>query len=809
MKDSLVKSLHAGCEAKTSVRLVSRSSVAGTGFSENSLSARGLMMSISGKRIPCQRKVLAGLALFSGCVAAQPEVQQPELITVTASRRVESINRVDISLSVINSAEIESLNLLSLPELASMAQNVSLFEDYPGAGIPTWVIRGVGLQDFNSNNTPAAAVYLDGSYQVSTVMGAAGLFDTQQVEILKGPQGGLYGRNTSGGAVLLNTRRARQRETSGYIQAGYGSWERSQITGAVNFPVTSTLAMRLSMKGEASNDGWQQSISSGETHGERDRWDFRSWMAYEPNEAVSLQWKIQGGYDNSDIPLGRSIGLYDKSVPGDFCSAALAGMRDDANCISFAGVNQLVAGNRQPENIALQALDGSRVYSDPLNRQGNDYVSSLLELSVEFSGLTIQSLTTFDNFGYGVDLDLDGSEGEYGHRLGSSDIRVYSQELRLLSADDSPLQWLAGLNWTEEDFSERRDFNLRDNGLVGLGQGKLQYEQETSSFAAFADASYGLAPQWRLDGTLRYTDEEKTYSDGAFYIPRATPIYFVRNLRADYALDENFSGSVSLNWIPDDDRILYLKYSRGFKSGGFYGGFPFRPAEIEPYREETIAAWELGFRQNWADRNLQMAAAVFHYDYQDVQGFIRDINPITGTGIDRLANQGDASHDGMELELLWRPMDRLRLELGLGWLDAVFTSSSIRTANIEGNLVPLSGRRPWAPRFNGYFMAGWQHEILSDSLVDFTLLYDYRSTFSGAPASAVDKAVNELPGYGLLQVAATLTSSGTPWEAGVWVRNLLDKEYRVRTKGDGLDSYMDIYGEPRSVGFTLQYMFGK
>jgi iron complex outermembrane receptor protein len=758
------------------------------------------------KRFPCRKTALALFVLGAGGVAAQPAGQPPELITVTATRREESINRVDISLSVIEAEDFERLNILALPELAALAQNVSLFEDFPGAGIPTWVIRGVGLQDFNSNNTPAAAVYLDGSYQVSTVMGAAGLFDVRQVEILKGPQGGLYGRNTSGGAVLLNTRRAELNTTNGYFQAGYGSWQRSQFTGAVNFPLTSSLAMRLSMKGESSNDGWQQSISSGATHGARDKWDFRSWLAFAPTESTRVDWKIQGGYDNSDIPLGRSIGLYDKSVPGDFCAAVLAGRRDDANCISFAGVNQLVSGERTPENIALQAPDGSRVYSDSLNRQANDYVSSLLEISIDFDNAEFQSQTTFDNFGYGVDLDLDGSAGEYGHRLSNSDIRVFSQEFRLLSSNNGPLQWLAGVNWSDEAFSERRDFNLRDNHLVGLGQGKLQYEQDTSSFAVFADASFRLAADWRLDGTLRYTDEDKQYRDGAFYIPLAKPFYFVRDLQADYSLDENSSGNLSLNWVPDDDRIAYLKFSRGFKSGGFYGGFPFNPAEITPYIEETIDAWELGYRQFWPERNLQLAGAVFHYDYRDVQGFIRDINPVTGTGIDRLANQGDASHDGLELEFLWKPTDSLRLELGLGWLDAVFTSSNIRTANIEGVLVPVSGRRPWAPRFNGYFLAGWQ-QAMQSSRIDWTVLYDYRSTFSGSPASPVDKAVNELPGYGLLEVGATWRRDNSPWEAGLWVRNLLDKEYRVRTKGDGLNSYMDVFGELRSVGLTLQYLF--
>ncbi len=753
------------------------------------------------------RKAVTVIFLCAVSVPVQAQVQPPELITVTATKREENIHRVDISLSVIDAEEIQNLNLLSLPELASLAQNVSLFEDFPGAGIPTWVIRGVGLQDFNSNNTPAAAVYLDGNYQVATVMGAAGLFDVQQVEILKGPQGGLYGRNTSGGAVLMNTRRAQQNVTNAYLQAGYGSWDRARITGAMNVPINPEMALRLSMNGESGNDGWQKSISSGSTHGARDRLDFRSWFAYEPGEKFALHWKVQSGYDNSDIPLGRSAGLYEDGLTGNFCAAVLRGQRNDDTCISFAGVNQRIFNERDPEVISLQSGDGRNVYSDPLNRQGNDYVSTLLELTVDLQGMVFQSLSTWDKFGYGVDLDLDGSEGEYGHRLSNSDIRVFSQEFRLLSAADAPLQWLAGISWSDEEFVERRDFNLRDNRLVGLGQGKLQYDQDTTSLAVYADASYSFSPQWRLTGNLRYTDEEKQYRNGAFYIPLAQPFYFVRDLQQDYALGENVSGSVSLNWLPNDNSIGYLKFSRGFKSGGFYGGFPFNPAEVIPYSEETIAAWELGFRQKWMDRQLQMAGAFFTYDYQDVQGFIRDINPVTGTGIDRLANQGDARHEGLELELLWRPSENLHFEVGAGWLDAVFTSSDIRTVNIDGDQVPVSGRRPWAPRFNGYFLLNWRHDFWAQTKLDMTLVYDYRSTFSGDPSSLAEKAVNELPGYGLFGFAARLGRNGSPWEAGIWIKNLQDKKYRLRTKGDGLNSYMDIYGEPRSIGFNIQYSF--
>src|SRR5690606_5069038 len=119
---------------------------------------------------------------------------------------------------------LEALNFRALPEAAALAENVMMFEDYSGAALPTWVIRGVGVQDYNSNNTPTASVYLDGAYQVSTVMGAASLFDVQALEILKGPQGGLYGRNTTGGAVILRSQRAQLGEREAALDLGYGRW---------------------------------------------------------------------------------------------------------------------------------------------------------------------------------------------------------------------------------------------------------------------------------------------------------------------------------------------------------------------------------------------------------------------------------------------------------------------------------------------------------------------------------------------------------------------------------------------------------
>lgn len=729
-----------------------------------------------------------------------------EQVTVTAKKRRQEAQNVDISMSVVDSQTIRALRLRTLPDAAALMENVEVFEDFAGAGVPTWIIRGVGLQDYNTNNTPTAGVFLDGSYQVSTVMGGAGLFDIDQLEVLKGPQGGLYGRNTSGGAVVMNTHRARLGVREAYVNAGYGSWDQATLEAAYNASLTDTAALRIAGRVEDSNDGWQRSIGTGAVHGARERWDLRSWLRFEPVAGVTAEWKVQGGQDDSDIALGRSLGMYARDGSGDLCAAILAGIRDEHSCINYGGVNRLEQdAGAVPERISLQSADGAWVLSDPLNRQHNDYLSSVLDLSLQGDNMQFRSITSWDDFAYGVMLDLDGSQGEYGHRLARSDIRVLSQEFRLLSTRADPLQWLVGAAFSREEFAEHRDFNLRANTLVGLSQGVLGYDQDTTASAAFADAGYQLAEAWSINASVRYTKEDKHYRNGELYMPLTPPRYITRNLNADYALASRLSGGLSLNWTPVDATLAYLKLSRGFKSGGFYGGFPFDAAETQPYMEETINAVEVGVKQSLPEHSLQINAALFHYEYADVQGYIQAFNPITGTNIERLSNQGDARHTGMELQLHWNLLPRLELEAGLAWLNARFVSTGQLTTNLLDQQVEISGRRPYAPQWSSNLLARYHQTLAGDLALDWTLGWSYRSNFSGAHSVVAEEAVNYLPGYALVNAGLALARAGQPWSGSIWIRNALDKTYRTRVKSDGVNSYVEMFGEPRSVGVAVEY----
>lgn len=751
----------------------------------------------------------SGMLIVPVVSPAQPQQDDAPVIQeviVTAQKREQSLQSLGVTMSALSAAELDARNYRDLAESTAAISNVELFEDYPSAGLPTWIIRGVGLQDFNTNNTPTASVFTDEIYQSSVVMGGAGLFDVEQLEIMKGPQGGLYGRNTTGGAVLLNTRRARLGEQSGSVGVHYGSWSDAGIEGTFNVPLSDRLAWRVAGRILSRDDAWQRSIPGNREHGEQERWDLRSWLNFAATENLSIEWKVQAGADDSEIDLARAVGLY--SATGGFCGSMLAGRRDDTSCLSWAGFNQLVQLQPNTNEVASQAMDGSLVLSEPLNQQSNDYLSSLLHISGKIGDLELLSITGIDQFDYGVSLDLDASDGEFAHRLSSSDIELLSQEFRVQSDDDNGLSWMLGLSLSEERFEERRQFLFRDNFLViasmGLSFGNVDYDQDTSSQALYGNIRYAFQEDWNLNLSLRYTNEDKEYRNGQVYVPGPVPFYVYNNLSRDYSLDDHWSGNIGLEWTPQENLLIYASVADAYKSGGFYGGFPSFPQEIDPYQEETIIAYELGFKSDPAS-SLRLNGAVFYYDYTDVQGFISRLNSLTNTQINVLANQGDAEHSGAEIEIEWYPTERWNLSLDVAYLDASIKASSITSRNIFGASVPIAGRRPYAPMWSAASALQYQFSMLGQYRSRASLFYDYRSRFSGAQLSLVEEGIYKLPGYGLWHANLDIFSKGESWQASVWVKNLADKVYRTRVKSDGLLSFADIYGEPRSVGVSLKY----
>jgi len=743
------------------------------------------------------------LALGPGVVLAQGLAPaQLEEITVTARKREQSLQDVGITMAALGAAQLRALNAQSLPDLTAALPNVELFEDYGGHGLPVWVIRGVGLQDFNANNTPAAAVFVDEVYQASSVMGNVGLFDAERVEVLKGPQGGLYGRNTSGGAINFHSRRPVHGDYDGHASANHGRWDSWDFQAASNLPLNERTTLRVAGNRQFSNDAWQSSWPSGQIHGEKDLWNARMWLLWDATDATTVQWKLYAGANNSELNLGRAIGLY--KPDGSYCAAVLAGVRDDSSCLTLAGVAAAASG-QTPVFPSVQASDGATSMSQAINQLHNEQAGSTLIIEHEFSGARLTSISNVEAFRYGADFDFDGTPLELGHNLGRSDIDVWSQELRLTNTTASPLSWLAGIYLAREDFAENRDFRLADSIVSPLQLGRLSFDQESRSFAVYGSVGYRFSDAWSVDTTLRYNNEDKYYRNGTMLAPAfpAPMNVLASGLRSDYELDSKLSGSVMLSYTPTEDLLWYGSVSRGFKAGGFYGGFPLQPGATDPYGEETVLAYEAGFKAALGEQ-LQLNAATFHYDYRDVQGYVTRFSAITGTDVELLANQGDAEHSGVEVELQWLATDRLSLTLSGAHLDARITDSKADTNNLLRQRVPVAGRRSYAPEWSAFAALQYRYPLADGMQLAGNLDYNYRSDFTGATYSVVDRAVFALNEYALMNAALTLTPAAAGWSMMAWVRNLTNERYVPRVVFDSFGDFIDIPGEPRSWGLKIE-----
>lgn len=752
------------------------------------------------------RRSRATLTTTLAAVLALPATaQEPRLdeVVVTAQKRSENLQQVGIAIDAFSGEDLDEMGFHTLADVTKISSNVELFDEY-GSGQPTWVIRGVGLADFNANNTPTAAIYVDDIYMTSNVMGGMALFDLERIEVLKGPQGALYGRNTSGGAVRVLSRRPDMTQAGGYVTANYGRWDDASLEAATNMPLSDTMAVRVAGRWNQSYDGWQENVLTGEEHGEKDRWALRASLLTTFGGQGEALLRIHGGKDESEITLGQTIGLYNPAGPG-FCAPILAGRIDNSACAAYSTFYDQVMPN-------AQSNDGSKTLADPINKLDNSSVGGSLELSWEFPTARLTSITGLEDFEYHLLFDYDGGHGEYSHQDASTDIKVFSQEFRLASTSEGALDWQLGLEYGTDDLDEDRKFQFKDDfftlvPMFGGQAGVLAYDQETESWAAWAQLGYQLTETIRLNAGVRYTDEEKKYKNGSVGVISAGTYYpWFTGIEDSLDLDI-FSGKISLDWNVTDSAMMYLSVSRGFKSGGFFGGFPSNgPSSIVPYDEETVIAYEVGLKSQWLENTLRFNVALFHYDYQDAQGFYSVLDP-NGLLLTRLGNVGDAEHDGMEVELLWAPTERFSLQANGAWLDARITDSDLMIASWMGTFTPLEGhKRRMAPDYS-YSLIGRYTMPLGESLESTLQLdYNWRDDLGGDGASVIESTMlSEQDAYGLLGARLSLSPVGGSWEVALWGHNLADEEYVVNVTNDNVASWMRIPGQPRSYGIEASY----
>ena len=766
------------------------------------------------------RRHARNLSLFLAlAVVGEIHAQVLEEVLVTAQRVEQPAQDIGLSMSVFSANDLEQQRIIELDDLVLRSVNTG-FLDTGGGGVPVVLIRGVGLQNFRVNDTPTTAFYIDEIYQSSVAMAEFEMFDLDRLEMLRGPQGGLYGRNALGGAINIVSRRPGYDEQVNYVEMALGKFGRTEVEGGFGAAGDSS-AYRISGRVVETDDTQYRSITGGFEHGAEDKFALRAQASFRLGTDTDLYLKLYGGQDDSETPLLRAVGVYQAlgpSIvpglangalfnlggvnPGEFavCAAIRAGAQDPATCQTIAGTTPASQGL-----LPGQRFDSLGNFG---NRLDNSWSGASLIVNHDFERARLVSVTGFNEFDHGRVIDNDATQFVMQHIDYSSDISAWSQEFRLQSADDSNLGWLAGISFGEDDLDENTNLTAQSGILPLLFNGATQaeqpYRQSTEAVSVFGRVDWGLSDSLKLIAEGRYTDESKTFAGGvrlpAFNV-------FIASTVDEYSLSE-FSGKLGLEWVFPEDLLLYGNISQGFKSGGFFGGFATSDAQLLPYKEETILAYEVGFKNEWRDARLRVNGALFFYDRKDIQAAA--VDPTAIIPIQQLTNVGDGEAKGVELELSWWASDRFLLQWSVGLTDLEITDSRLVTPDIyNSGTFPIEGARlPNQPELSSVFLARYEQR-LGDSLwgaIHFE--YSHRSDQDlSLIVSPLEVPLLREDSYQVANLRLSVYPDDESWEFTAWIENLLDEEYRTVTRPDTSGGIYELYGAPRIWGVSGTYRF--
>lgn len=711
---------------------------------------------------------IGGLACVSPAFAQDTTASQPETssadntlgeIVVTAQRREQRADDVGVTINVLTGSDLKAAGTQSIVDLAAITPNVQI-KNVVANSVVNVSIRGIGLNDYAANNNPAAGMYVDNVYLVSPVMLSFGLFDIDRVEILKGPQGDLYGRNTTAGAVNIISRKP-SATTDIQLEAGYGSYDSWHLEGAVGGALTSTLTARLALQTVQQGSGPQTNYVTGNRIGKVDRTNGRLQLQWEPSDSFNLLLNGHKGYDRSDVSLYKADNI-------------LTTEEDP-----FAG---------QPR------VSGAGI--DPHMELESSGVSLTANWSIS-PQVTLTSISAYEHFTRLHVEDTDGTSLSFLDSTYRNSIDQYSEELRLAYHGDG-LELIGGAFYSHDKVETRDQFFASDLlpllGLAGLDTIGNSYRQRTDAYAAFMHAEWTFAPNLTLVGGLRYTKEDKIFDQATTFLCAGGAC---SNLFAPVSNDystSNVSGKIGLNYQAGDRTLIYGSISRGFKSGGFQGQLTFDPTVLQPFGDEKLTAYELGVKTRLFS-NFQLNAAIFDYEYSDAQIYGPLFDSPVGV-LFGIANVGDVRVQGFEADARWRPANGLDVRFGIGMIDTEVTRSVVAGV-AQGSVLPNSP----SLTLNGRMKYEWS--VSDQASADITLSGNYQSRVRFDVVRSPPEAVEG--GY-FLGNAEFGISFGDHWRAAVWVKNIFDRLYRTQALNTSV-GWTSQFGPPRTAGFNLSYRF--
>jgi iron complex outermembrane receptor protein len=806
------------------------------------------------KRSVISRAVLAASLSVTGSAYGQTVLEET---VVTAQKRAQNINDVGISINAFTGAQLQEFGVTTAEDIAQFTPGLTVNET-AATGVPLYTIRGVGFQDYSTAATSTVGLYFDEVAMPYSVMTRGLIFDQERVEVLKGPQGDLFGANTTAGSINFISNRPTQEFEAG-IRATYGNYEAYDIEGFVSGG-TDLVQGRLAVTTEQSDEGWQESTTSNDKLGEKDASAVRGMVNIDINDDMSL---LLIGHYTKDKSENRANTPYDGTI---------IGLGEFSNPYQPLNEYRLPTGTNFGETPPWYSTGDNKKggwtnsYTSPITgktwdirpKRDNELKGGSARLDWNVSGMTFTSITGYNDFTREEANDWDGGFYNDSSNINTTDLWVFSQEFRL-AGEVGDVTWLTGLYYTKDDMKEEYHYFMSDS-VFGLGsipwgvdlfaptpilELDTNYKQRTESAAIYAHVEWQFTEQWRLTLGGRYTHEERKWQGCTFVADDGSLANFLNaqfgatlgagdcgtidddpnspnyifNLLGTPDVNDAFQvykdtidtkrgmGKIGLDYMWTNDIMFYGSISQGFKSGGFNGANSNTTQQLEPYKEEVLTAYEIGSKATLLDGSMQLNTAAFYYDYKDKQ---EQDTAVTFVGnISGLTNIPKSEIYGAEVDLQWLPMDGLTLNAVAAYLhteitkwNAVDTELSVwpDTVYFDASGADL----PQAPEWSYMALAKYEWP-LGDSLVldvGGDVVYTDSTTGSIRAEDATDS-------YTLFNARAGIGSADGKWRAYVWGKNVTDEDYYPSAYTGGNGPYIRVQGMPRTYGVTLSYAFGQ
>jgi iron complex outermembrane receptor protein len=688
-------------------------------------------------------------------------------IVVTARHRTESIQSVPISISAVSGSFLADQRITSLQGLEHSVPNL-VFGETGTSGETHIGIRGIGDFSRNIGFDTRVGVYIDGVFAGQSLAVDQGLVDLAQVEVLRGPQGTLFGKNSSSGAINIISNKPELGETSGELRVGAGNFDTVSGQAVLNVPLGEIAAARVSLYTQE-QDGYIRNLFTGKDNMSSDHTIGRLRLRVQPSDALDINFSF------------------------DF--------REQDNTLLFLepdGDWEIANGNpaAEPRFVADQDAD---LIDENSGSGGGLTIDYTLD-----SGHVLTSITGFRTVDRKVGSDEDATSlFTLDARYFEDDFDHFTQEFRLASPEDQSFRYVVGAFFFDQDAETDRKVALGP-GFGGPPEGVDAAIQDssvdTSNLAVFVNGNVDLSDRWTLSGGLRYTDEEKDARIDQFVFPG---FGLAELIQESFSRDEDYTtATLNIQYQATDDMLTYFTYSNGYKAGGFNVDLVPTTSDLF-FEEETVDSFELGLKSDLLDGRLRLNVTAFHAEYDDYQVFQFRFDPFSGTTALLVSNAASVTTQGIEIEGVAHFNDNFELAYGFGFTDAEFDDFPGGSIDAGGNAENAGGNTlPRAPDFTASLTAIYNFTA-GDADGRASLSYTHRGEQYFNPDNREN---SRQPSYGLLHASLDFDINDN-WSVGVWGHNLTDEVYRGMRGVSFLGVPFSLYMQPRTYGIEGAYRF--